>query len=176
MLGLNLRPIRLSRRAEPFDSNRSLAHIENDRVRFNLRVQDLSRRADTWGTEVPVVRESGFTHEAISLINVPADNLFRLMLRVYESDSAGQARVRIDVFRQSTDERLGTVETALPTREPVIYNPGYAQISITDLFPNIHGQDRLRITVTPTTPGANIWAFVSVTNDDTQQVTTITPQ
>ena len=32
------------------------------------------------------------------------------------------------------------------------------------------------VRVTPLTPGLRIWAFVSVTNNETQHVTTITPQ
>lgn len=43
-----------------------------------------------------------------------------------------------------------------------------------DVHPLV-GETSLWIEVVPITPGLRIWAFVSVTNNDTQQATLVTP-
>jgi hypothetical protein len=53
---------------------------------------------------------------------------------------------------------------------------GYASIGqFTDAFPQLNGLDKVRVEVTPLTEGLRFWTFVSITNNETQHVTTITP-
>ena len=56
--------------------------------------------------------------------------------------------------------------------------PEYAQISdLVGAFPQLAGKGPLRILIGAVAKGqAPFWGFVTVTNNDTQQVTTITPQ
>jgi hypothetical protein len=146
-----------------------------DQVHVSLRIFDTSRDALTWGTELPVVREAAFTQKPITFLNVPSDARFRVMLRVYESDLRGLGRARIDVFDQASDALVGSQTVDLPTLEPIDYNPGYAQLSLTDLIAN-RPPAAYRVVVSPASARANLWAFVTVTNNQTQQVTTICPR
>jgi len=61
--------------------------------------------------------------------------------------------------------------TELPAR------PGYIEIGgITDNLPELPNVRELRLEIEPLTAGLRYWAFVSTTNNATQQVTLITPQ
>ena len=56
-----------------------------------------------------------------------------------------------------------------------LFDLAYAQLSLGSL-PEMQGRDRIRIEVTPLTSGLRLWAFVSVTNNETQHVTVVAPQ
>jgi hypothetical protein len=148
-------------------------------VTFNLRVQDLSRQAETWGTEIPAVREGDFLSGTKSLLNIPVDARFRQMLRIYTVD-AGEARFRVRAFALFTDETLGTVDIAL--RSPSAgaqfpYKPSYSQVGdLVVLFPRTLGLVTVGLQLIPLTADVRYWAFISVTNNETQHVTTVTPQ
>src|SRR5947209_4818998 len=53
-----------------------------DDIDINLRVQDVSRQSQTWGTQIPVVRDTDF-RAVVLLHNVPTDARFRSGLRAY---------------------------------------------------------------------------------------------
>jgi IPT/TIG domain len=128
-----------------------------DNVSANVRVHDTTRDADSWGAEVPVVPETQFRRSVI-LLAVPADARYRALLRVY-GYGQGDSTVTLTFRDDDTGEFLSSRALALQA--------GYAQIPIEGLRP--------RIRVQVTTETSLIWAFVSVTNNTTQQVTTITP-
>jgi len=138
---------------------------END-FTGTLRVQDLSRQAETWGTEIPIVRDRDFTDGTTNLLDVPLKEGFRETLRVY---STTQGLVRARVF--STGETPGLLaDTIVPLRAPRdIHDPAYGELGL-----YIAG-DVGRVEIEPLTPGLRYWAFVSVTNNATQHITTITP-
>jgi len=56
-----------------------------------------------------------------------------------------------------------------------LFDLAYAEVPLNSLF-EIQGQDRVRIEVAPLTSGLRLWGFVSVTNNQTQHVTTVVPQ
>lgn len=155
-------------------------------VYFHLRVQDLSRQSQTWGTEIPVVRDSDLRTEKISLLGVPVSDGFRYMLRVYDPDGRPDARVRVRVFGTSVrsypfgeeDQLLG--ESEIPLRPPypghAWHVPGYAELGDFSQFASLGGYEQVLVEVEPVNDGLEIWAFVSVTNNETQHVTVITPQ
>jgi hypothetical protein len=151
-----------------------------DELTVNLRIQDVSRQALTWGTEIPVVRERDVFTGRLDLINVPLDARFRQALRVYDFDSREGRQVRLQIY--GSDPSIALVDTILSLTSPpgtvnVRELPGYAQISpLADAFPQLAGQSRVRLQLTPVTEGLRFWAFVSVTNDETQHVTTIAPR
>jgi len=147
-------------------------------IGFNARVADISRQATSWGTELPFVRESEFANSQL-LMNVPGDPRFRALLRVYTLD--GPARVRI---RAAIPSGL-LVITEPPVTNPLLdtkldvpappaggFFPGYAQMAIPAFGVPVQAQ----ISITAENPSQKIWAFVSITNNDTQQVTLVTPQ
>jgi len=153
-----------------------IAGAEPEGLLFNLRVQDLSRQTLTWGTELPVVEMSEFSTERIILFNVPVEDVSRTSLRIYESETQGDGVVTVKVFAQNGAAELGEASLPLPSRIPFAFNPGYGQIlSLGDAFPAARGET-VRIEIQPQTTGMRIWAFASVTNNETQHVTTITPQ
>jgi hypothetical protein len=140
---------------------------EFDRLAANLRVYDVSRDNENFGTEMPIVREHELTTAPIHLPGVPITAGFRNTLRIYGTKAT---TVRVTIGAESTDIVL------TPGTGP--FDPAYA-ISTAFPAPTAGDASKLRVTVTPLDTSANaarIWAFVSVTNNTTQLITTITPQ
>lgn len=145
---------------------------------FNVRIQDLSRQSLTWGTEIPVVREADTFTGTLTLIGIPTDDRFRVALRIYDFDGAFNDPVRLRVF--AGDDTTPIAETQLALSSPSGLSddssPGYAQIgSLADAYPQLRSTPVARVEIAPLVGGMRIWAFASVTNDDTQHVTTIRP-
>jgi hypothetical protein len=160
-----------------------------DDLAFHLRVQDVSRQAETWGTEVPVVRERDMRTQTFALVNIPVTDGFRNTLRIYDIDGRSDADVRVRLFSvtlqpvagpgvsSSPDQLLGErlLRLAPPAFEPS-RNPGYLQIGDLSEIASLGAAERVTIEIEPVSPGLRIWAIVSVTNNATQHVTTVTPQ
>ncbi|HJW96053.1 MAG TPA: IPT/TIG domain-containing protein [Thermoanaerobaculia bacterium] len=151
-----------------FTIPRAVAH----EVTATLRVHDTTRDADSWGTDIPVVPETQF-RPTVVLPHVPNDPRFRTLLRVYGYNTFfanGVAVIRDDL----TGQVLSTQPFTLRSDSANV--PAYAQLPIAVTTPS-----RVRIDVRAQLPGAPlqppvaIWAFVAITNNTTQQVTTITP-
>lgn len=139
-------------------------------VHFNLRVRDLSRQSETWGTEIPVVRDEEFRSGPMFLLPLPGGDAFRSMLRVYGFDGA-EGLVRVRVIAIAGDRVImSTVLSLQASSSP--YLPTYAQTSL----PQGAAGESVRIDVEPVTEGFKIWTFVSITHNETQHVTTLTPQ
>jgi hypothetical protein len=145
---------------------------------FQLRSADISRSATNAGTEIPVVRENQFRTAKLNLLNVPVDPRFRLTLRLYEMNERA-ADFRVNVYDQETGAKIGTTNLRLEMAELTgVHEPGYAQIG--DLS-TLAGSGatlpaHLRIEIEPLTANSAFWGFVSITNNDTQHVTLVTPQ
>jgi len=139
-------------------------------IDIQARVEDLSRQALTFGTSIPIVHESDF-RSVIRLHAVPTDVRFRDTLRVYGFTNTRGATVRI------VDEATHTViaSTSLDLIQPLDKTsyPPFAQItSLRDTFPQIASYESVGLEV----ESDLVWAFVSVTNNETQHVTVIAPQ
>jgi hypothetical protein len=156
-------------------------------VPINLRVRDLSRSSESVGTEIPVVRQCDMLTTTAHLLNIPTDARFRQHLRIYGMSSptgGADVRVRISALdsltilaEQTFSLRPAERQPSIPTGPAFISFPAYGEISaLTSTFPQIQGSTRVRIDVEPMTPGLIFWTFVSVTNNETQQITTVTPQ
>lgn len=130
-----------------------------DDLSMTLRVYDTSRSAENFGTEIPIVRAGEFRSRAFALAGVPLDPRFRNTLRLY-ANAATTVQVKIG---------SETHEIALRAGEHV-FDPAYAQFT---RFPA--GTGTTNVIVTPAENGPAVWGFVSVTNNDTQHITTITP-
>lgn len=137
-------------------------------IEFNLRVHDQTRSDLNFCTEMPVVYDREFTFEPIKLLGVPTDPRFRNTLRIY-ADKATEVTVEFGDFLEVVNLRPGV--NAI--------DQAYAQLG------DIGGSGgTVDVTVTPFTPPfpipgvepVKIWAFISVTNNETQLITTITPQ
>lgn len=155
---------------------------------FTLHIRDLSRQSESWGTEIPVVRERDFfaASTRVSVANIPFGADYRQTLRIYALDDHGTGtlfRVSVYAIDPAEDRLLQQIEIKLdPPSVPPPNRIGtpLAQVTITDLFTVDTGAaDRVRVTIEPiyssSSPWA-YWAFVSITNNKNQQVTTAVPR
>jgi hypothetical protein len=148
-----------------------------EKLAFQLRAADTSRLATNAGTEIPVVRARDFRTSAVNLLNVPVDPRFRLTLRLYEMDQeVADFAVRIysgnDLLRSETIQLTSPVPGFLEKLAP-----GYAQIGdLMGWIPASASPSVIRVEVEPLTAGSAFWTFISITNNDTQQLTLVTPQ
>ena len=143
-------------------------------VGMNLRAYDTSRAAENFGTEVPVVRMEEYSNDVlgrVTLTGIPTDARFRNTLRIYgvEADEL--------VVRISSDTGFSRQQVVRLRAGADIFDPAYAEISD---FPAGVGTLTVDVQVThvilsPPAP-RTVWAFVSVTNNQMQHITTITPQ
>lgn len=174
-------PLRASWQSRPG----SLLLIEQARlqdVAFSLRIQDVSRQALTWGTELPVIPESQAFSGRADFLNVPLDDRFRVLLRVYDFTPGPGHRVRVTGYpvdpsvtelpRDPQDLLPAfSIEQDLLPGEMESFMPGYAQIDLTNSIA-VPEEMRLLVRVEPLTP-FTFWAFINVTNNETQHVTLI---
>ena len=153
---------------------------------FHLRVRDLSRQSENWGTEIPVISErKAFAGQSILLNDIPNDADARAMLRIYDFDgpTGGTAEVEIH-FNDGTgslSEQFALARIDFPSGAYQQYPkvPGYIQVDLTSELASIplaQNATTLRVSVRSPNTDKRLWAFVSVTNNRTQQITTITPQ
>jgi hypothetical protein len=143
---------------------------------FSLRAQDLSRQELTWGTELPIIREADLFEDRLMLIDVPDADRFRQTLRIYDWDGQGHGVVAVRVFDQAGGALLYDTEVHLPIAHIGIPEPGQTQLALwTEHFAALRPADALRIEIEPVTPGLRFWAFITITHNETQHITTITP-
>ena len=151
---------------------------EDRSLQFNALVRDLSRQGEQLGAEMPSVRESEFFHQRFNLMNVPSDSRYRVALRTY---ALGAAPIILSIYRMGDASLL--VRDTLQVGTPSSTQP--ANVIIPDLvskYPQLADAGSFRVeiqrpfegTYGPFDPG--IWAFISVTNNETQHVTIISPQ
>ena len=152
-------------------------------VRFNFRVRDLSRQESTWGTELPVVHASEFTAEPLHLLNLPTSAIFRFTIRAYALDGESPIAAKATIYELSSGRVLREVPFTLQRfgnspnlpNSPNFY-PAYAQLdSLASDLSNI-GIERIGIEVAAVEPTQKLWAFATVTNNESQHVTTVTPR
>lgn len=170
----------------------SFLYVERDSINdvaLNLRVQDLSRQLQTWGTELPIVRDAEFRTDGVTIVDVPTRDGFRQTLRIYgfDGDTGGKVRVRVFAIRGENthgtalipDQLVGETTVDLTTVPPPYaarFYPAYYQFNSISQIADVSTTDRVRLEVEPVSPGTRVWSFVSVTNNETQHVTTVTPK
>ncbi|MGZ5463863.1 MAG: IPT/TIG domain-containing protein [Thermoanaerobaculia bacterium] len=150
-------------------------------VAMGLRVADVSRHALNGGTDLPVIRDDEFLTRTAQLFNVPLDGqTFRLLLRVYDiTYSEASYAVRFYPSGEGVEGPVyGTTLTAkTPGIGPFRPEAAYAELDITHLLQlRLAWPQSARIEIQPLTPGSRYWAVVSLTNNETQLVTLVTPQ
>ncbi|HXH37000.1 MAG TPA: hypothetical protein VNN08_00085 [Thermoanaerobaculia bacterium] len=133
---------------------------------FASRIRDTTRQAQTAGTEVPVVRGSDFRAQ-LRCQNVPVDSRYRVMLRLW---SFGNSPFNVLVDPQ---QQLPLSLTRIPGT-----TMWFGSLDVTSLLTKA-GANPTLVTVSPSgSPllSPPIWGMLSLTNNDTQQVTIISPQ
>jgi hypothetical protein len=150
-----------------------------DRLHLSITVRDISRGAASAGTEIPVIRESMLRSGPLQLFPVRIDARFRHTLRIYDIDANENADVTVRLFDMLNGRPLGeftrrfTVDRLAggsPFAELPAF-PGYIEVGGlgADLMTGT-----VRVEIEPATPAQRLWAFVSTTNNETQQVTIVT--
>jgi hypothetical protein len=162
-----------------------ILYISNDGakdVSFGLRVADTSRHALNGGTDLPVIREGELLTRTAQLHNVPLENsTFRILLRVYDM-SYSEAQFAVRFYPATHDDPKPsiyslTLTAKTPRQGPFRAEAAYAELDIAHLLSlRLAWPQVARIEIEPLTPGSRYWAFVSLTNNETQLVTLITPQ
>ncbi len=150
-------------------------------VSLGLRVADVSRSNLNGGTDLPVIREGEFLTRTAQFHGVRLDNQnFRLLLRVYDV-TYSEAMFAVQFFAAGEDMMEPIYGTTLTARTPQLppfrHEAAYAELDITPLLNlRLAWPQVARIQIRPMTPGSQYWAVVSLTNNQTQLVTLITPQ
>ena len=150
-------------------------------LHLNLRVRDTSRESNGWGTELPIVRERDFSPEPFELLSVPRDSRYRTTLRIYLLGSY-PAFARVVIYSMVDGRVMGHGLVPLESGEPCSGadpcngdKPSFSVINDVAKYFHIPANDAFGIRVEPWGPVA-LWAFVTVTNNETQHVTVISPQ
>jgi hypothetical protein len=167
----------------PAGLNGILFYLRNDQarvVRWNLRVFDVSRADTTWGTEIPVISQNEALTGRAQLLDVPLLDGFRSSVRIYSLQEQGAVTAVVRVYSNETGERLARVPVTLSPARPLHTatssfpaEPGFAYIP--DLR-ELAGTDETSVRVEIAfPPGLKFWTFASVTHNETQHVTIVTP-
>lgn len=165
------------------------------------RVRDLTRQASSAGTAIPVVREKQFRSNSILLLDIPSDARFRTNLRIYAGPwsnggstqrfiNTGKQTVNVDIYASGslgTSPALASTilelsEPQLTAGNPYYVRPGYLSIAdLVAMFPQLASVPSYTIRITTgqplTSPPIELttWGFVTITNNQTQEITTIKP-
>lgn len=164
----------------------AMMHIwveESPNMAFSLRLFERSENTVRQGIEIPVVRESEFLSGTGELLAVPVGSDTRSMMRVYDPYGIEGAGVLVEVFPMDSDELLASRLIDLDElgpRDPSVEFLRRAQYgsvpSLQQAFGHVALPDQVRLRLTGIPSNLIFWAFVSVTDNETQYVTLITPQ
>lgn len=145
-----------------------------DLLSFSVRVRDTSRIAQGLGTRIPVVRERDMLRNApVTLLDVPREPKYRVKVRYYALSPFVEETPRgiLTIIDHETGTRTEQeVLFTLPEDDPENMQPAFAEI---DFFDGTPGR---RISLYLEGPEESfVWGFATVTNNETQQVTIVTP-
>lgn len=146
---------------------------------YSSHIADRSRLATDAGTELRVVHEKD-GDSVLTILNVPLTAESRQKLRIYDLDAIDGRAVTISAAIQGRSEPVlfgTTLQHTIVCITTPCYpeHPTYAVIDL-DAIPQLRNAGVADFTIRATTREALLWAFVSLTNNDTQHVTTYTPQ
>jgi hypothetical protein len=141
-----------------------------------VRIHDTSRDDAAFGVEIPVVSDLDFA-ATVRLAGIPTDPRFRSTLRVYAYDALNFGPVTLRVRDAADGTLLATVPVALDAvRGAEVLFPASAQLSLDSIIAPLRSHPRLRIDIADSDAIRPIWGFVSITNNQTQEITLVTPQ
>jgi hypothetical protein len=152
-------------------------------VSYTLRLREWSQPSDF--IELPVVRERDFTSSTTQFLEVPTTSATRAHLRIYGASSPngrGDLLVRIfsidgvKLFERAVSLTPADGASVLPDESTFADNPAYAELANLTELANVTGRGNVRVEIEPVTAGLRYWSFISLTNNATQRVSTITPQ
>jgi hypothetical protein len=149
------------------------------RLAFHASVRDTSRADSEWATEIPVVRENQFSTAGVELLDIPVEPRFRTMIRIYSPTNPPPHHASlVHVIVYSLDDGVTLRDVYRPLADPTgcsdaVSCAEHASFaSIADLTAGLP-PGRVGIQIQGNLP---LWAFASVTNNETQHVTVVSPQ
>ncbi|HYI12675.1 MAG TPA: hypothetical protein VEK57_26730 [Thermoanaerobaculia bacterium] len=131
-------------------------------------------------TEIPVVRARDFRTGKMQFIGVRMDEGFRQTVRIYGLDGSQWAHLNMSVYDFETQELL---HSCLHHVAPLDgkdaqgrdLRPSFGMEC--DMSEHLEANGRkIRIVLEPITEGLRYWAFVSITNNETQHFYTVMPR
>ena len=141
------------------------------------RIRDLSRQAESAGVEIPVVSESGF-RPLVTLENIPSDARFRIMLRVWSLAPVASPVATCLNKPLTGGNQPGCFNLAFS--QPTANTLAFASVDLTPMLQSLAAADNVWLnlgdTLGPSFGQGRYWAMLSITNNDTQEVTIVTPQ
>lgn len=146
---------------------------------YSSHIADRSRRATDAGTELPVIHEKD-AGGRLTILDVPLTTESRQTLRIYDLDAIDGREVNVDFLIEGRTDHViipATLTHRIVCVTSPCYpeNPTYAVLNL-DAIPQLRNAGKADITIRGRTNDALLWAFVSVTNNDTQHVTMYSPQ
>jgi hypothetical protein len=172
-----LAPFAVVRMPEEREDGGRFLHVPRGMERwlsYGSHAVDRSRTSSSHGTEVPVVHVRD-TANVLYIEDVPLDRHSRARLRVYDWDAqarlvsvsvrvAGRGPMHLSV-------PVTAVRISCPAAPCLQSEPGYGAIEL----PAFDEEVRATVTISSALD-ARLWAFVSVTGNETQHVTLFTPR
>ena len=163
----------------PTSNTSRLLYLSHNAARFasiNARIFERSSETTDAGTEIPIVREEDLFVETVRLHGVPVRPEFRLMLRIYEVGQL-QSDFLVQVFDEGSSAPSATFSVRAASTESGEFRTQAAYAQYADIAAGVTAPSgRVRVEVTPQTSGSQFWAFIAITNNETQRTTLITPQ
>ena len=154
-----------------------------DEVSVNARVYDANRITQTAGAELPIPRDDEFTSDVITLLDIPVAAQFRHTLRIYDDAARDGVQVLIRIYADDEIEPRVVMTQTLRSKDAALragtarlpVYPAMAELQLSQLLP-LEGLESLRVELQPLGNGTRLWSFVTITNNETHHVTTVTPQ
>lgn len=140
-------------------------------LQFQVRFRDLSRAESSAGIDLPLIDEADFHERQLDLLGIPSDTRFRVTLRLYGITAGTTLRVEM-LDSEGVVLQSQLVALAPPTELFDGSLPAFAQVTVPQ---RTAGSGSVRLRITAESQGARFWAFASVTNNETSEVTLIVP-
>jgi len=141
---------------------------------ITTHVHDKTHDAENLGVDVPSVPETQF-RRAVVLNGIPNDARYRLLLRVYGYPGTYAITVRVrDDSPYSSYSVNPSFNELLFSQDLTLAGSDVAYLQMPIAAPSTSAVLRVEVTTSqPSDPP--IWAFITLTNNTTEAVTTITP-
>jgi len=158
-----------------------LIDVYDRSLSFAMRVRDVSRNEKSFGVELPAVFVNNtLLAFRLLLLNVPVEREYRYNLRLYSMGGTPWS-FRVRVLTDQSGELVAEYNLPLTAcgQDPGRQGLGYAELDPLpeNLLADHQGQ-RLRIELLSQPAGYTnwTWALLTITNNETQEVTIVTPQ
>lgn len=151
-----------------------VARGQQDDLAINILFRDLTRQSTALGAEMPVIRESEFLTGRSAILNVPTEQKYRIALRGY---AFYRGTIRFSVYNM---DGTPLMEHGILTLEGGDEVTPYHDVigDLMDRYSVLGGMGPFRIVFEglDSIGDDRYWVFASITNNETQHVTLITPQ